>query len=67
MTTYLNRRGCVYCDGKPLKQVPLYHMIGEEENTYWVEANGQTVHFRLRGDERSVEDQKAPADPLRPV
>ena len=67
MTTYLNRRGCVYCDGEPLKQVPLYHMIGEEENTYWVEANGQTVHFRLRGDERSVEDQKAPADPLRPV
>lgn len=51
MTTYLNRRGCVYCDGKPLKQVPLYHMIGEEENTYWVEANGQTVHFRLKGDE----------------
>ena len=51
MTTYLNRRGCVYCDGEPLKQVPLYHLIGEEENTYWVEANGQTVHFRLKGDE----------------
>ncbi len=51
MTTYLNRRGCVYCDGKPLKQVALYYMLGEEDNTYWVEANGQTVHFRLENDE----------------
>lgn len=50
MTTYLNRRGCVFCDGEPLRQVPLYHMLGEEDNTYWVEANGQTVHFRLKDD-----------------
>ena len=50
MTTYLNRRGIVFCDGEPLKQVPLYHMLGNEDNTYWVEANGQTVHFRLKGD-----------------
>ena len=51
MTTYLNRRGCVFCDGKPLKQVPLYNGMGQEENTYWVEANGQKVHFRLENDE----------------
>ena len=50
MTTYLNRRGCVYCDGEPLRQVSLYHMLGEEDNTYWVEANGQTIHFRLKED-----------------
>ena len=50
MTTYLNRRGCVFCDGKPLKQVPLYNGMGLEDNTYWVEANGQKVHFRLPGD-----------------
>ena len=50
MTTYLNRRGCVFCDGRPLKQVPIYHMMGEEDGTYWVEANGQRVHFRLKGD-----------------
>lgn len=50
MTTYLNRRGCVFCDGKPLAQVPLYYMMGTQENTYWVEANGQKVHFRLPGD-----------------
>ncbi len=51
MTTYLNRRGCIFCDGEPLKQVPLYLMMGNEDNTYWVEANGQTVHFRLKDDE----------------
>ncbi|MCR4642738.1 MAG: right-handed parallel beta-helix repeat-containing protein [Lachnospiraceae bacterium] len=50
MTSYLNRRGCVYCDGVPLKQVALYHMLGAEDNTYWVEANGQTIHFRLKDD-----------------
>ncbi len=50
MTTYLNRRGCVFCDGKALTQVPLYYQLGGQENTYWVEANGQKVHFRLTGD-----------------
>ena len=50
MTPYLNRRGCVFCDGKPLEQVPLYNMMGEQENAYWVEANGMKVHFRLAGD-----------------
>ncbi len=50
MTTYLNRRGCVFCDGKPLRQVPLYGDMAKAENTYWVEANGQKVHFRLAGD-----------------
>ncbi|QTE68857.1 right-handed parallel beta-helix repeat-containing protein [Clostridiales bacterium] len=50
MTTYLNRRGCVFCDGKPLRQVPLYNGMGREDNTYWVEANGMKVHFRLAGD-----------------
>ena len=51
MTTYLNRRGCIFCDGKPLQQVPLYYMLGQQENTYWVEANGQKIHFRLPGDD----------------
>ena len=38
MTTYLNRRGMVFCDGRPLKQVSLYHQMAREEGTYWVEA-----------------------------
>ncbi|MDI9419239.1 MAG: right-handed parallel beta-helix repeat-containing protein [Bacillota bacterium] len=50
MTPYLNRRGMVFVDGKPMQQVPLYYMLGEKDNTYWVEANGQKVHIRLAGD-----------------
>ena len=51
MTPYLNRRGCVFCDGKPLRQVALYRDLAEAEGAYWVEHNGQTVHFRLPGDD----------------
>jgi hypothetical protein len=50
MTTYLNRRGMVFVDGKPMKQVPLYYLLSKNENAYWVEANGQKVHIRLAGD-----------------
>lgn len=51
MTTYLNRRGMVFCNGKPLLQVALYNQMNEHPGSYWVEANGQTVHFRLEEDE----------------
>lgn len=47
MTTYLNRRGMVFVDGKPLKQVPLYNMLALEPGSYWVESNGQKVHVRF--------------------
>lgn len=50
MTTYLNRRGMVFCDGKPLHQVALYNQLSQQEGSFWVEANGQTIHFRLEGD-----------------
>lgn len=50
MTTYLNRRGMVFCDGKPLYQVQLYNQMSDHPGSYWVEANGQTVHFRLEDD-----------------
>ena len=51
MTPYLNRRGCVFCDGRPLRQVALYNQLADEADTYWVEHNGQRVHFRLAGDD----------------
>jgi hypothetical protein len=51
MTPYLNRRGMVFVDGKPMQQVPLYNLMSQNDNTYWVEANGQKVHIRLAGDE----------------
>jgi len=51
MTPYLNRRGCVFCDGRPLRQVALYNQLADEADAYWVEHNGQRVHFRLAGDD----------------
>ncbi|MBB2183859.1 right-handed parallel beta-helix repeat-containing protein [Lachnospiraceae bacterium MD1] len=51
MTTYLNRRGMIFCDGKPLQQVALYNQLSQQEGSFWVEANGQTVHFRLKNDD----------------
>ncbi len=51
MTTYLNRRGMVFCDGKPLTQVSLYNQMSNLPGSYWVEANGQKVHFRLQNDD----------------
>ena len=50
MTTYLNRRGMVFCDGKALYQTSLYEDLSDIPGSYWVEANGQTVHFRLPED-----------------
>ena len=50
MTTYLNRRGMVFFNGKQLKQVALYNLMSEEDGTYWVESNGQKVHVRFPGD-----------------
>ena len=51
MTTYLNRRGMVFVDGRPMKQVSLYCLLSENENAFWVEANGQKLHIRLTGDD----------------
>ena len=51
MTPYLKRRGAVFSDSKPLKQVNQYRLMAEETDTYWVEANGQKVHFRLSNDD----------------
>lgn len=51
MTPFLNRRGMVFVDGKPMKQVPYYYMLASNENAYWVEANGQKIHIRLTNDD----------------
>ncbi len=51
MTTYLNRRGMVFVDGKPLYQVQLPGQMATMPGSYWIEANGQTVHFRMPQDD----------------
>ncbi len=47
MTTYLNRRGMVFVNNKPLKQVQLYNQLTKNQGSYWVESNGQRLHIRL--------------------
>ena len=50
MTPFLERRGRIFCDGVPLRQVALYNQMSEGDGTSWVEANDMKVHFRLPGD-----------------
>jgi hypothetical protein len=44
---YFLRRGMVYVDGHPLRQVQLYQLMSNAPGTYWVEENGLKVHFRM--------------------
>lgn len=48
--TYFLRRGLLFVDDRPLRQVPSYYQLWREPGTFWVEADGQTVHFRLADD-----------------
>jgi hypothetical protein len=44
------RRGQIFLDGVPLKQVGTFERLGEVSGGFWVEDNGMTVHVRLPGD-----------------
>ena len=50
MTPYLNRRGMVFIDGKPLKQVASYYQLADMDGSYWAEEDGMKIHIRLKGD-----------------
>jgi len=50
MNPGLARRGVVFVDGRPLKQVSHSRGLAKEDGTYWVETNGLIVHFRLKDD-----------------
>ncbi len=50
LTPYFLRRGRVFVDGEPLRQVQLYRLMRNAPGTYWVEEDGLTVHFRLPDD-----------------
>lgn len=47
MEPYLLRRGMIFVDGVPLRQVQLYRFMTNTPGSYWVEENGGRVHFRL--------------------
>lgn len=44
------RRGLIFCDGVRMEQVINYHQLGEQDNRYYVEDDGLTVHIRFPGD-----------------
>jgi len=47
---YLLRRGAVFVDGRPLKQVFRYAELVERDGAFFVEEPGLRIHFRLLGD-----------------
>ena len=44
------RRGMIFVDGRKMKQVELYSELASNEDAFWVEHNGLTIHLRIRGD-----------------
>lgn len=46
----LRRRGMVFYQGKPLRQVHFMRDLAESDGTFWVEEPGLRIHFRLPGD-----------------
>jgi hypothetical protein len=47
---YYLRRGMVFVNGRKMKQVEMYADLASNEDAFWVEHNGLTVHLRLSGD-----------------
>jgi hypothetical protein len=46
----LLRRGTLFVDGVPLRQVYYGHGLAKEDGVFWVEEPGQRLHFRLPDD-----------------
>ena len=47
---YLLRRGMVFVDGRPLRQVFRFSELAGQDGAFWVEEPGLRIHFRLPGD-----------------
>jgi len=45
------RRGMIFSDGRRLKQLESYSELTSNEDAFWVEQDGLTVHLRLSGNE----------------
>jgi hypothetical protein len=50
MTRYMLRRGAVFVNGLPLKQVYRFAELTGQDGAFWVEEPGLRLHFRLPGD-----------------
>ena len=51
------RRGMVFVDGRRMKQVEKYLELSSDEDAFWVEQDGLTVHLRLSGDTNPAEHE----------
>ncbi len=47
---YMLRRGMIFVDGAPLKQVSRFERLAAQDGAFWVEEPGLRIHFRLPGD-----------------
>jgi len=50
LPTLLARRGLVFQDGRPLRQVSQPGELAKADGAYWAEWNGQALYVRPRGD-----------------
>jgi hypothetical protein len=50
MSLYMLRRGAVFVNGHPLKQVFRFAELTGQDGAFWVEEPGLRLHFRLPGD-----------------
>ena len=48
--TFMKRRGMVFLDGRPLRQVFFPSELGEADGAFWVEDPGLRLHLRLPED-----------------
>jgi len=51
----LLRRGMIFVDGRKMKQVEMYADLSSNEDAFWVEQDGLTVHLRLSGNANPAE------------
>jgi len=50
LTPQFFRRGMVFVDGRRMKQVEAYTELSSNEDAFWIEQDGLTVHLRLSGN-----------------
>ncbi len=51
ITVFMLKRGMIFIDGRPLKQVFRPYDLANTDGAFWVEDPGLIIHFRLWGDE----------------
>ena len=50
LQTFYKKRGMVYYQGKPLRQVYFARELAQADGAFWVDDHGLRLHFRLPGD-----------------